>query len=109
MLDSFRSLQVFMLPFAQKEERGVLLRLHVQPGASRSEFAGLHGDALKLRIAARPEEGAANRAVCAFLAESFALPKTSVSILHGQSSRKKIVLIQGDANRILLALEKLAR
>ena len=96
-----------MFAFVQKDEKGVRLKLHVQPGASRSEFAGTHADALKLRISARAESGAANRAVCEFLAEIFDLPKTSVSILHGQSSRKKIVFIHGDTDRIMLLLEKL--
>jgi len=96
-----------MFVFVQKDEKGVRLKLHVQPGASRSEFAGTHADALKLRISARAESGAANRAVCAFLADLFGLPKTSVSILHGQSSRNKTVLVQGDFVRIVSILEKL--
>lgn len=96
-----------MFAFLQKDEKGVVLKLHVQPGASKSEFAGMHGDALKLRISARPEDGAANRAVCAFLAEIFSLPKTSVSILHGLSSRKKLVLLQGDGEKILAIADSL--
>ncbi len=96
-----------MFAFVQKDDKGVRLKLHVQPGASKSEFAGIHADAIKLRISARAESGAANRAVCAFLSEIFNLPKTSVSILHGQSSRNKTVFIQGDGDSFMLILEKL--
>src|SRR5438128_2673711 len=55
---------VDLIPFAQKDKKGLRLTLHVQPGASKSEIAGLFGEALKLRIAARAEEGAANKAIC---------------------------------------------
>ena len=98
-----------MSAFVQKDEKGIRLKLHVQPGASRSEFAGRHDDALKLRVAARAVDGAANKAVCLFLSDIFELPKTSVSILSGQSSRKKIVLLQGDSERLLQILGKFAQ
>ena len=53
-------------------EDGVRLTLHVQPGASRSELAGMHGDALKVRVAAPPVDGAANRELIRFLAAQLA-------------------------------------
>jgi uncharacterized protein (TIGR00251 family) len=94
--------------FVQIDEKGkgIRLKLHVQPGASKSEFAGTHDDALKLRIHARAEDGAANKAVCEFLALKCGLPKTSVSILSGHSSRKKIVLLEGDSDCIMEILKK---
>jgi uncharacterized protein (TIGR00251 family) len=97
-----------MSDFAQKDANGFLrLSLHVQPGARKTELAGLHAGALKVRIAAAPEDGAANKALCEFLASFFGIAKTSVSILQGQSSRKKTILIQADAARIQLILEQL--
>lgn len=81
--------------------------MHAQPGASKSEFAGMHAGALKIRIAARAEDGAANKAICTFLAETFAVPKTSVSILRGTSSRQKTVLIEGDTKKLLEILQKI--
>ena len=97
----------FMFAFVQKHQKGIVLKLHVAPGASKSELSGTHGDALKIRISARAESGAANRALCAFLAEIFDLPKMSVTILHGQSSRNKTVLIQGKSDELARALAKL--
>ena len=69
------------------------LTLHVQPGASRTEVAGTHGDALKLRLAAPPVEGKANAELLRFLAEVFGVPRRNVTLLRGESSRAKVVRI----------------
>jgi hypothetical protein len=74
---------------------GAILSVHVQPKASKTEYAGLHGGALKFRVAAPPVEGAANEALCAYLAERFGLPKKAVVIQSGHASRKKRVLLAG--------------
>jgi uncharacterized protein (TIGR00251 family) len=78
---------------------GAVLTIHVQPKATRTEYAGLHGDALKFRVAAPPVEGAANDALCAFLAERFGLPTTAVTVLSGLHSRRKRVLLKGIPRR----------
>ncbi|MGE0438902.1 MAG: DUF167 domain-containing protein [Gemmatimonadales bacterium] len=74
---------------------GCLLTLHVQPRASRTEVAGLHGDALKLRIAAPPVDGAANDEVVRFLAERLGVPRRDVRIAAGETGRRKAVEISG--------------
>ncbi len=74
-----------------------LLQLHVQPGAKRSELAGLHGDALKVRLAAPPIEGRANEALLRFVAELFAVPQRNVELVRGAQSRHKAVRVQGSA------------
>jgi len=71
------------------------LHLYVVPRASRTEFAGVHGDALKLRVAAPPVEGAANEAVVRFLAERLGVPRAQVILASGQSGRRKVVEIKG--------------
>ena len=73
----------------------MILELHVQPGASRSEFAGEHGGRLKVRLAAPPVEGKANHALVDFLARYFGVPKRSVRIAAGLKSRRKRVVIEG--------------
>ena len=72
---------------------GFLLRLHVQPRTSENRFAGMQGDALKLRLTAPPVEGKANQAIIAFLADFFRLPKSAFTIKNGHQSRFKTVLI----------------
>ena len=74
---------------------GVVLSLHVQPGAKRTETAGLHGEALKIRLAAPPVDGRANDALIAFLAKTLGVPKANVDVVAGQSSRAKRVRVAG--------------
>ena len=71
----------------------MILELHVQPGAARSEFAGQHGERLKVRLAARAVEGKANEALIEFLAEHYGVAKARVRILSGLKSRQKRVEI----------------
>lgn len=78
---------------ASGADGGSELTLHVQPGASKSELAGLHGDALKLRIAARAVEGAANAAVLEFVASWLDVPKRDVRLLRGEKSRRKTLWV----------------
>lgn len=71
------------------------LTLHIQPGAKRSELAGLHGEALKIRLAAPPVEGRANEALLKFIAELFGVPMRQVELKQGGQSRHKVVAITG--------------
>lgn len=71
----------------------LVLTLHIQPGAKRTEAVGLHGDALKIRLAAPPVEGAANTALLKFLAMTFSVPLSQVTLKHGVKSRRKVVEI----------------
>ena len=73
----------------------MILDLHVQPGAARSEFAGKHGERIKVRLAAPAVEGRANAALVEFLAEHFGVPRRSVRIVSGLKSRRKRVAIEG--------------
>jgi uncharacterized protein (TIGR00251 family) len=73
----------------------VILDVHVQPGARRSEFAGEHGGRVKIRLAAPAVENKANEALVAFLAEHYGVPRRSVRIASGFKSRAKRVVIDG--------------
>jgi uncharacterized protein len=73
----------------------LILDLHVQPGASKSEFAGRHGGRIKLRIAAPAADGKANQALIEFLAAHFGVPRRSITIISGAKSRTKRVAIEG--------------
>jgi uncharacterized protein (TIGR00251 family) len=73
------------------------LELHVQPGAKRTEVTGMHGERIKVRLAAPPTDGRANAALIEFLAEAFGVARRDVTILAGMKSRDKRVLIEGDA------------
>ena len=76
----------------------MILELHVQPGASRTEFAGTHGERIKLRLAARAVDGKANAALVEFLAAYYRVPRRNVRIEAGLRSRRKRVVIEGVAS-----------
>ncbi|MFA6921052.1 MAG: DUF167 domain-containing protein [Gallionella sp.] len=75
----------------------ITLTLHVQPGAKRSEISGLHGDALKIRLAAPPIDGRANDALLKFIAGLFDVPQRQVELKQGGQSRHKVIAITGSS------------
>ena len=69
----------------------ITLTLHIQPGAKKTEVAGLYGDALKIRLAAPPVDGKANAALLGFVAERLGLSKSAVTLKSGHTSRRKVL------------------
>lgn len=82
----------------------ITLTLHIQPGAKKTEFAGLHGDALKIRLAAPPVDGKANDALVKFMADTLGLARSAVSLKSGQTSRRKVLEVTGAAPTAVAAL-----
>lgn len=70
------------------------LSVHVQPAAKRTAIQGTHAGVLKIRISARPVEGAANDALLAFLAEALQVPRSRCVLVSGQTSRQKRIRIE---------------
>ncbi len=79
------------------EPRSTRLTLRVAPGARRSEIVGRHGAGWKVRVAAAPEDGRANAALCSLLAETLAVPRRAVSVVSGHGARDKLVDVEGMA------------
>ena len=73
----------------------VTIRVHVQPGAARTEVAGLHGASVKIRVAAPALEDRANAALVDYLAERFAVPRRCVTLVAGAKSREKRLEVRG--------------
>lgn len=82
---------------------GGVLTVHVQPGAKRTEIVGVHGDALKIRLAAPPVDGKANECLLSFIAGILAVARREVELVSGQTSRRKRVRIAGRTGDDLLA------
>ncbi|HEX6643036.1 MAG TPA: DUF167 domain-containing protein [Gemmatimonadales bacterium] len=76
-------------------EGGVRIAVRVQPRASRSEVAGLHGEQVRIRLAAPPVDGAANEALVRFLADLLGVPARRVTLAAGHASRSKVVRVEG--------------
>jgi uncharacterized protein (TIGR00251 family) len=83
------------MSWIQTIESGVLINLRVVPRASKDEIAGVHGDALKIRLRVPPVEGKANRHLMKLLAASLDIARNSISIVSGEKSRNKRVLVTG--------------
>lgn len=79
----------------RKTEAGVEVCLFVQPRASRNKVVGLVNDEIKIALTAPPVDGAANKACCAFLAKLCKVPKSSVKVVAGETSRHKRLLLVG--------------
>jgi uncharacterized protein (TIGR00251 family) len=82
------------LPCLRQTDAGVEVFLYVQPRASRNKVVGLQGDELKVALTAPPVDGAANKACCVFLAKLCSLPKSCVTLLSGETSRHKRLLLK---------------
>ena len=74
---------------------GNLVEIYVQPRASKTEIVGFHGNALKIRLAAPPVDGAANQALIEFIAARLKVPKSTVRVVVGASSRRKLIEVTG--------------
>ncbi|MCX7896801.1 MAG: DUF167 domain-containing protein [Rhodocyclaceae bacterium] len=90
-------------PWLPTEETDVLLTLHVQPGAKKTEIAGVYGDALKIRLAAQPVDGKANGALIEYLSDVLETPSARFILAKGETSRRKVVRIRDMSAQHLLS------
>ena len=79
------------LEFVERAAEGLLLHLHVVPGARKTEIAGLHDGRLKVRVRAPAVEGAANRELLRFIADLFEVGPSHLEIVRGLNDRRKTV------------------
>ena len=95
-----------LTPLIRSNGSGVFLSCHVQPGAKRTAVSGVYGTSLKIALAAPPVDGKANKELCVFLAKKLGLAKSAVTLVSGQTSRDKVVVLPGiDPEHLATALE----
>lgn len=84
-------------------ESKTILKIYVQPAASKNEFVGLYGEPprLKLKVKAQPQDGEANAEVITFLSKSLGISKSKIEILRGHTSRQKDVLIDLEMSAVM--------
>jgi uncharacterized protein len=80
-------------PWWRQDGDSWLLSVRVQPGASRSEVVGEYGEQLRIRLAAPPVDGKANKALEQYVAAELGLARSSVSVLGGHTSRSKVLRV----------------
>ena len=89
-------------------EGGVILDVRVQPGAGRTAVVGRHGDALKVKVGAPPVGGRATEATLEFLAETFDVPVSRVTLVSGPTAREKRIRVEGiDEDTARTVIERL--
>jgi uncharacterized protein (TIGR00251 family) len=91
----------------REDANGVTFAVRVVPRASRSEVVGLHDGALRIRVAAPPVEGAANRELVKVLAQRFKVAPAAITLISGASSKNKIIRIANPGAAMREQLEKL--
>lgn len=79
----------------RQSEQGILLPCHIQPRASKTGVSGLYGTSLKITLNAPPVDGKANASLCEFVAKKCGIAKSLVSLVSGETSRDKTLLIRG--------------
>jgi uncharacterized protein (TIGR00251 family) len=87
----------------QETAEGVLVRIKVQPRASRDEVLGVHGDAVRIRLRAPPIDGSANDTLIRLVAERLDVPRSTVHLRSGQTSRSKLIVISGVTSEAVAA------
>lgn len=83
-----------MADFYQWDNQDLMLAVYIQPRARKTEIVGIHANRLKIRIAAPPVDGKANQVLVKFLAKTFAVSQSQVTLLHGATGREKRFKIQ---------------
>jgi uncharacterized protein (TIGR00251 family) len=94
-----------MLEIATRGD-AVIVKVRVQPKASRDAIAGEHAGALKVAVTAAPEKGKANKAVVELLAKALGVAKSNVELVSGATSRDKVFAIRGATARQIEALAR---
>lgn len=84
----------------QNHPKGITFKIYVQPRSAKNKVAGIHGDALKIKLTAPPVDNAANKMCVAFLARCLDVPKSSVEIISGQTSRSKQILVKPKSDKV---------
>jgi uncharacterized protein (TIGR00251 family) len=104
---------VAALPFS-RATNGVLVSVRLAPRSSANAIRGIEADAggsavLKVSVTAAPESGKANAALIKLLAKTWKLPKTSLSVVSGAASRRKVLLVSGDPEALIARLQEWGR
>jgi len=84
------------MDFFTTMDKGVVVDIFVQPRASKTMVSGIHNNALKVKLTSPPVDGEANKALIKFLSKLFKVPKSTITIIRGETSRSKQVLIPMD-------------
>jgi uncharacterized protein (TIGR00251 family) len=98
-----------MKSWAKNLHNGVLLNLYIQPGAASNKVSGIHGERLKIKIKAQPQDGEANEGLIEFLSDILKVSKSKLHFVRGESSRQKDILVELPLEEVLILLQGLLK
>lgn len=98
-----------MESWIKNHPKGGVLLLHIQPGASKTELTGLHGDRIKVKIKAPPRDGEANAAVIEYFSEILKVAKAKIFLVRGESSRQKDLLVELPIDDLIILVKQLLK
>ncbi len=88
------------MEFVRKTPHGITFKVFVQPRSSKNMISGLYKDAIKIKLVAPPVEGAANKMCIKYLAKCLEVPKSSLEIITGHTSRTKKILLSSKNGKV---------
>ena len=92
---------VTLVSWLSPHEKGTLISIYVQPGASSTGISGEHDGRIKIKIKAPPRDGEANLELIRFISEILGIAKRNVFLIQGESSRQKVILVELSNSEIL--------
>ena len=98
-----------MNSWLKNHAKGSLLRLYIQPGASKTTLSGVHGERLKVKIKALPTDGEANKELEDYFSEILQVPKSKIFLVRGEVSRQKDILVELSPDRVFILVEELLK
>jgi uncharacterized protein (TIGR00251 family) len=93
-----------MTAWIKDHPKGSTLSLYIQPGSSKTMISGEHGERLKIKIKAQPQDGEANECLIEFLSEKLKIAKSGIHLIQGESSRQKVILVELPPQKIISEL-----
>jgi uncharacterized protein (TIGR00251 family) len=88
---------------SENDSNNICVPFWVQPRASVTKISGIYQECIKISLSSPPVDGKANSELCKFLSKKLSLPKSSVKIISGQTSRKKVIKISGTNKKSFIA------
>lgn len=96
LIDNFKiGCSFYLMKYLNITKSGVSLSVKLTPGAKKTKIIGVYGDSIKISVAQAPVDGKANQELVEFLAQIFALKKSQIAIIRGQTSPRKVLELQG--------------
>jgi uncharacterized protein (TIGR00251 family) len=98
-----------MESWLKNHSKGVVLLLYIQPGASTTGLAGLHGERVKVKIKAPPKDGEANEELIEYFSSILNISKSKIYLIRGENSRQKDLLVELSPESVTILMKEILK